>query len=136
MNEWISVKDRLPENEDEVLICAYNTELKIQSTIVDSYNGYGCWTNFNMEYNEKIWKVTHWMPLPVAPPKETDVATLEERVEKVIKLCNKKMHRFDILSKVATTCGRLEDFKKNFDLFMIYGNIKGILEGEIEIDEC
>ena len=58
-NEWISVKDRLPEMGQEVLM----------------FNGYGMHVAYH-DKAEKEWRwnilrfyaVTHWMPLP-EPPK-------------------------------------------------------------------
>ena len=71
--EWISVKDRLPDDEKEVLcwylsgdgncyhtigVCLQETYGNVWSTEADRDEcGYGC------------EKVTHWMPLP-EPPKE------------------------------------------------------------------
>jgi len=67
MTEWISVKDKLPE-EDEMMILFYSTE------------GGVCSGNYEVE--EEVYysldyiggagyrkSVTHWMPLP-EPPKE------------------------------------------------------------------
>ena len=56
--EWISVKDRLPENE------------KIKCLINDKYKGV-----YIARFREKSWSdiyeyykdVTHWMPLPEPP---------------------------------------------------------------------
>lgn len=58
MTEWISVKDRLPDEEVNVLI----------------FNGYikkTCLLNGEWLLNSKLQqeKTTHWMPLP-EPPKE------------------------------------------------------------------
>lgn len=76
--EWISVKDRLPENDDEVLIY-------VSTDIVQAYLKDGLWKgSINVTDNMKdgyvndriICKqgdhfdfVTHWMPLP-EPPKQ------------------------------------------------------------------
>lgn len=72
--EWISVKDRLPDVFDEVLVydTFSNTSISIawrettprKNGIVDWY-----W-NSQMSYPEDLTHVTHWMPLP-EPPKET-----------------------------------------------------------------
>lgn len=64
MSEWISVKDRLPENGKIVL--AYSKEKGVTFT-------HRLWFHqtdrpFVIEY-EGMVKVTHWMPLP-EPPKE------------------------------------------------------------------
>jgi len=77
--EWISVKDRLPENDDEVLIY-------VGIDIVQAYLLNGYWKgsvlvtdNMNDGYvlNRTICKqgdhfdfVTHWMPLPNPPIKD------------------------------------------------------------------
>jgi hypothetical protein len=61
---WISVEDRIPDNADRVLVSYRNFELKYNITYIDSYNGYGKWENFDRWYDKKVWKVTHWQPLP------------------------------------------------------------------------
>ena len=72
MGEWISVKDRLPENKGRY--SAYGADLCFGNTphfMVDK---------FFYRPVEKIWEygeydcnalVTHWMPLP-EPPKEKE----------------------------------------------------------------
>lgn len=71
MSEWISVKDRLPEEGDYVL------------GIVSGHNGIikftDAWMLVHYDADEKEWwadeydiegcSVTHWMPIP-EPPKE------------------------------------------------------------------
>ena len=63
VQQWISVKDRLPEENTEVLIyCKTNSRKKV--FFVDKiryFRGLPIW---------QVWsgKVTHWMPLP-QPPK-------------------------------------------------------------------
>ena len=60
--QWISVKDRLPNENTRVLV----------------YAKQGCYMNLRIDYicNGGMWfysmMVTHWMPLPELP-KETDV---------------------------------------------------------------
>lgn len=68
---WISVKDRLPDVFDEVLVydTFSNTSISIawrettprKNGIVDWY-----W-NSQMSYPEDLTHVTHWMPLPEPP---------------------------------------------------------------------
>ena len=62
VQEWISVKDRLPENEKEsVLIALRWGEVDI------GWCENGRWgSEFVNEYED--WEVTHWMPIP-QPPK-------------------------------------------------------------------
>jgi len=67
MPEWISVKDRMPEDGKEVLFCDGS------SIMVGRYNG-----------DEKFWEltdanmiayavdITHWMPLPEPPESESE----------------------------------------------------------------
>jgi hypothetical protein len=65
---WVSVDDRLPDNEDNVLIC--NTEY-LKSADAEhmevAYCIYGEWTSFISTETPQV-KPTHWHKLP-APPK-------------------------------------------------------------------
>lgn len=64
--KWISVSDRLPEYEDEVLIWFHNCPVEI-----------GLYNQKNEFHEEDYWTckeymeidVSHWMPLP-EPPKD------------------------------------------------------------------
>lgn len=88
MTEWISVKDKMPEPEQEVILCTRETETygrhhekkKIYRNIYAGYfDGYEWLTNYcygceyifrmNEKYPNETIEVTHWMPLP-EPPKE------------------------------------------------------------------
>ena len=66
MSNWISVKDRLPEEEAGVLVyppvmsCSYNNE----------YGFYRFSTSQDCEVACR--GITHWMPLPEAPKESTD----------------------------------------------------------------
>lgn len=71
MSEWVSVKDRLPETDDMVLVLA-SGKPRENITLVDAFE--------LAEYDPEGWsletypewmdaKVTHWMPLP-EPPEE------------------------------------------------------------------
>lgn len=69
--EWISVKDRLPENGEPVLIKElFEEEIQIASYVED----FG-WTeqtvnhicNGNAYCEFTVFNVTHWMPLPQSP---------------------------------------------------------------------
>jgi hypothetical protein len=61
--EWISVKDRLPEKEDDVLAYEFRGDISI------SYISGNDWRNLESGWILDESHVTHWMPLP-EPPKE------------------------------------------------------------------
>lgn len=74
--EWISVKDRLPENDDDVLgfyprdgitVCFYSSD---NVTSYVKSDGSIFFTNDGWEHNF-AWAmksfITHWMPLPKTP---------------------------------------------------------------------
>lgn len=67
-NEWISVEDRLPEDDEKVLVCAYNSKLKFSTISIDKYSNRIKWGKFSVLYDAHLWSITHWMPLP-EPPK-------------------------------------------------------------------
>lgn len=61
MNEWINVKDRLPEHCIDVLV--YNG----MAIFMDFYDrDFKEWYH-QMSRNDYIPPVTHWMPLPKKP---------------------------------------------------------------------
>lgn len=69
MNEWISVKDRLPECGVNVLVTDGIHQMVTWCEFVD---GTFQWVDNFIEYvNVRFKPVTHWMPLP-EPPKEID----------------------------------------------------------------
>ena len=67
VNEWISVKDRLPEKSGRYIVfgLGWNNEKKMSTllfgTKTNEWIATGAW---------KDWKVTHWMPLPEPPEVE------------------------------------------------------------------
>ena len=65
--EWISVKDRLPLEGQEVLVL--NSK---GVNLAEYWPEKNEWTdsNYGCCGNEHLGKVTHWMPLPKQPPKE------------------------------------------------------------------
>ena len=73
MQEWISVDDKLPPHNHDVLVYRPNMAMKI---LVDNYVGYygeddDEWHEGWAKYGEDIHNnplITHWMPLP-QPPK-------------------------------------------------------------------
>ena len=58
--QWISVKDRLPENSNIVLVC-------VDNIVPEGYVQIG-WMLGEFFENKHV---THWMPLP-EPPEDTD----------------------------------------------------------------
>ena len=89
VQEWISVDDRLPEPEQDVILCTSEIETygrhsekkKIYRNIFMGYfDGdewltsycYGCEYIFRMneKYPNETIEVTHWMPLPELPKGE------------------------------------------------------------------
>lgn len=58
VNEWISVKDRLPEEKTRVLVFVPHSSIKIDTDRIVGR----IWVRWNGH-------ITHWMPLP-EPPKE------------------------------------------------------------------
>ena len=67
MSEWISVKDRLPEDGQEVF--AYCSEADSFEMLVLRCLSENMWINRALDIYENV---THWMPLPT-PPKEDNV---------------------------------------------------------------
>lgn len=61
--EWISVKNRLPDNDDTVLVSVLQDDfVRVKQVMIGVYNQ-RLWSTTNME-NTYINTVTHWMPLP------------------------------------------------------------------------
>lgn len=63
MEEWISVKDRLPEEKRYVLVWKADTEAFAFSMY---YAEIGVWVS----PGEDVISVSHWMPLPSPPNTE------------------------------------------------------------------
>ena len=80
MSEWISVKDRLPGDEQEVLVIAHGWDGRLvyvgshkrveaqKSWLTGITNKSSEWSLWGWSYLKEPM-VTHWMPLP-EPPKE------------------------------------------------------------------
>ena len=64
MNNWISVKDRLPDEKQEIL--TINSEEKMEVCFYEKE-----WEGIFQQCDGliKIFNITHWQPLP-EPPKE------------------------------------------------------------------
>lgn len=59
--QWISVKDRMPDQGARVL--TYDPHRHVLDMV--RVNGY--WRNYDAYTDEKGYGVTHWMPLPTSP---------------------------------------------------------------------
>ena len=66
---WISVEERMPEPEREVIIVNKRKQIDIDFLTDDGDGGYYWWKS-----DEIIWcdddKITHWMPIPELPKEE------------------------------------------------------------------
>ena len=68
VQEWISVKDRLPEDDSDVLAYSRNGE---EGRIYPANYAKGVW--FDCIFTTPVPDTTtHWMPLPEPPKKETN----------------------------------------------------------------
>lgn len=65
LNGWISVKDRLPEEDKRVIVCCQNK--KGLQNINMAYQVKGFWHG-----NGSMAGVTHWQPLPELPEVESE----------------------------------------------------------------
>lgn len=70
MNNWISVKDKLPDNPEEVIIFCANGSVTSGKYVRASEHKYLWMTSiFNLNpYMDDNLDVSHWQPLP-KPPK-------------------------------------------------------------------
>ena len=76
-NEWVSVEERLPERNGGYIVtacdegCPAGEGIWYDTVVVFAEYYDGCWTwNDGTEY-DLTDIVTHWMPLPAPPKKET-----------------------------------------------------------------
>lgn len=76
MENWISVKDQLPEDSRYVLVCNDGGKYMIAFYSKESFDWYYKYTSYDFD----LWDVyeqgpvCYWMPLPTAPepPEEED----------------------------------------------------------------
>jgi hypothetical protein len=69
LSPWISVEDRLPEPEKEVIILAKNKYIDIDHLTDDGEGGYYWWKSDEWICCDDD-KITHWMPIPELPKEE------------------------------------------------------------------
>lgn len=62
MNNWISVKDKLPKEFQNVIVC--NVDKKIQLGYLNTIE---MWFVINPFFRKSQLVITHWQPLPKPP---------------------------------------------------------------------
>jgi hypothetical protein len=82
MDEWISVKERLPEDGVLVLVCNDDGHMMIAKHESEVFDWYYKYTNYDFDIweNEEQGPVCYWMPLP-EPPKERVSNDAKEKSE-------------------------------------------------------
>ena len=68
--EWISVHDKLPEDQEEVLVCA-----KSKNGVRNIDKGY---LSIDRFIHRGRAQVTHWMPLPAFPEEDPPCSMTEK----------------------------------------------------------
>ena len=66
---WISVEERLPEPEREVIIVNKRKQIDIDFLTDDGEDGYYWWKSDEIICCDDD-KITHWMPIPELPKEE------------------------------------------------------------------
>ena len=66
--EWISVEERLPEENGHYLVYEVCAHGGMVSLFEQHLNGRAIWYKYDSEYGDfEVTGVTHWMPLPPPP---------------------------------------------------------------------
>jgi hypothetical protein len=64
VNQWISVEDRLPEDDEPVLACFVGWDDMKFIRVLEYYSQEKEWEDWNCITHSNV---THWMPLPQPP---------------------------------------------------------------------
>ena len=73
MPKWISVKERMPESEQKVLVYAvgyafgFEGDTVMAITCQSMHRDGSMYWHSPWQYFQSDYKITHWMPLPDAP---------------------------------------------------------------------
>lgn len=86
INKWISVKDRLPDFNTDVLVCAVGkADWQTDDYVITITKYTDCKYGFSItgwndpwQYFLSNYEITHWMPLP-EPPKENSMGNYIDR---------------------------------------------------------
>lgn len=80
--KWISVKDQLPEDQQEILTYwPERDRIQVQRFYLQ-YGGDGPWWMFGWDNHLlESGDITHWMPLPDPPGKDMQMAIEEQLIE-------------------------------------------------------
>ena len=81
MNEWISVKERLPEHGQRVLVCDVRDHNRYAGVWIFEKgpdDGSDCWGDVGGWW-QPLDAATHWMPLPALPVVVAENATATDK---------------------------------------------------------
>ena len=92
-NEWVSVEERLPRSQEDVLVVAFWHER--WQTMVGWHSDMGRkWRVITPHGEREPGDVTHWMPLPPPPDKDNNVPIkapnapmLERAIREYLEIC-------------------------------------------------
>lgn len=70
MSEWISVKDRLPE-QLEIVLCYFDFDGMLPKCLTGFRGNDGNWKATSANVNLSMHYPSHWQPLPPPPPRES-----------------------------------------------------------------
>ena len=77
MSEWISVEDRLPDEDMSVLTCNINGQCSDdREPVIAALDGRGWYEPWPLHESELY--PTHWMPLPEPPGESTDTHVCDD----------------------------------------------------------